>query len=166
MKTAWRRKLNHNHFDTSLVKIYQVLIILCPQKWKVHICIVAVNSIDHTDWLDIMVDDLNHLSPHVLIFFRNPILLISQCMGMNRWLSLHFIYIPQLPNLDRYYLEFAFLHQAYQEDNIADLPLISQCWKSENFSTRDTFMKLTFLKLHIFGVTITTCSFPHIGKSN
>ena len=61
-----------------------------------------------------MVDDLNHLSPHMLIFLRNHILLISQCMEMNRWLSLHFIYIPQLLNLDRYYHESTFLHQAYQ----------------------------------------------------
>ena len=28
VKTAWRRKLNHNNFDTSFVKIDQVLIIL------------------------------------------------------------------------------------------------------------------------------------------
>ena len=61
-----------------------------------------------------MVDDLSHLSPHVLIFLRNPILLISQRMEMNRWLSLHFVYIPQSPNLDRYYHESTFLHQAYQ----------------------------------------------------
>ena len=61
-----------------------------------------------------MVDDLNHISPHVLIFVRNPILLISQCMEMNRQLSLHFIYIPQSPNLDQYYHETAFLYQAYQ----------------------------------------------------
>ena len=27
-KTAWRRKLNHNNFDTSFVKIDQVLIII------------------------------------------------------------------------------------------------------------------------------------------
>ena len=61
-----------------------------------------------------MVDDLNHRSPHVLIFLRNPILLISKCMEMNRWLLLHYIYIPQLPNMDRYYHESSFLHQAYQ----------------------------------------------------
>ena len=61
---------------------------------KVPISIVALNRIVHTDRLDIMVDDLNHLSPHVMIFLRYPILLISQCMEMNRWLSLHFIYIP------------------------------------------------------------------------
>ena len=78
------------------------------------ISIVAVNRIDHTDWFDIMVDNLYHLSSHVLIFLRNAILLISQCMEMNRWLSLHFIYIPQSPNLDRYYHESTFLHQAYQ----------------------------------------------------
>ena len=60
-----------------------------------------------------MVDGLNRLSPHVLIFLRDPILLISQCMEMNRWLSLHFIYIPQSPNLERYDHESAFLHQAY-----------------------------------------------------
>ena len=47
-------------------------------------------------------------------FLRNSILLISQCMEMNRWLSLHFICIPQLPNLDQYYHASAFLHQAYQ----------------------------------------------------
>ena len=47
------------------------------QRWKVPISIVAVNRIDHTDWLNIMVDDLKHLSPRVLIFLRNPILLIS-----------------------------------------------------------------------------------------
>ena len=41
---------------------------------KVPISIVAVNRIDHTDWLDIMMDELNHLSPHVLVFLRNPIL--------------------------------------------------------------------------------------------
>ena len=87
---------------------------MAPQSWKVPISIVAVNRIDHTDWLDIMVDDLNLLSPHVLIFLRNQILLISQCMEINRWLSLHFICIPQSPNLDRYYNESAFLHQAYQ----------------------------------------------------
>ena len=40
---------------------------MAPQRWKVPISIVAVIPIDHTDWLDIMVDDLNHLSPHVLI---------------------------------------------------------------------------------------------------
>ena len=81
---------------------------------KVPISIVAVNRIDLTDWLDIMVDDLNHWSPHVLIFVRYLILLISQGMEMNRRLSLHFIYIPQSPNLDRYYHESAFLQQAYQ----------------------------------------------------
>ena len=53
---------------------------MAPQRWKVPISIVAVNRFDHTDWLNIMVDDLNHLSPHVLIFLRDPILLISQCM--------------------------------------------------------------------------------------
>ena len=63
------------------------------------ISIVAVNRIDNTDWLNIMVDGLNHSSPHVLIFLRNPILLISQCIEMNRWLSLHFINIPQLSNI-------------------------------------------------------------------
>ena len=62
--------------------------------------VYSMLDIDHTDWLNIMVDYLNHLSPHVLIFLRNSILLISQCMEMNRWLSLHFIYIPQSPNLD------------------------------------------------------------------
>ena len=31
--------------------------------------IVAVNRIDQIDCLNIMADDLNHLSPHVLIFF-------------------------------------------------------------------------------------------------
>ena len=41
---------------------------MAPQRRKVLISIIAVNRIDHTDWLDIMVDDLNHLSPHVLIF--------------------------------------------------------------------------------------------------
>ena len=87
---------------------------MAPQRWKVPISIVAVKRIDHTDWLDIMVDDLNHLSNHVLIFLRNPILLIFQCMEMNRWLLLHLIYIPQTPNLDWYYHESAFLHQAYQ----------------------------------------------------
>ena len=30
-----------------------------------------------------MADDLNHLSPHVLIFLGNSIILISQCMEMN-----------------------------------------------------------------------------------
>ena len=39
----------------------------------------------------------------VLIFLRKPILLISQCMEMNRWLLLYFIYIPQSPSLDQYY---------------------------------------------------------------
>ena len=63
---------------------------MAPQRWKVPISIFAVIRIDHTDWLDIMVDDLNHLSPHVLIFLRNPILLISQCMEMNRWLSFRY----------------------------------------------------------------------------
>ena len=43
----------HN-FNTLFVKIYQVLINL--------------NWIDNTDWLNIMVDDLNYLSRHVLIF--------------------------------------------------------------------------------------------------
>ena len=49
------------------------------------ISIVAVNCIDHIDWLDIMADDLNHLSLHVLIFFFfcNPIRLISKCMKVN-----------------------------------------------------------------------------------
>ena len=84
------------------------------QRWNVPISIFAVNGIDHTDWLDIMMDDLNHLSPHVLIFLCNPILLISQYMEMSRWLSLHFIYVPQSPNLDRYYHESVFLQQAYQ----------------------------------------------------
>ena len=87
---------------------------MAPRRWKVPISIVAVTRIDLTDWLYIMVDDLNQWSPHVLIFFRNPILLIPQSMEMNRWLSLHFIYIPQLPNFDRYNHESAFLHQAYQ----------------------------------------------------
>ena len=50
---------------------------MTPQRWKIPLSIVAVNRIDHTDWLDIMVDDLNQLSPHVLIFLRNPILFIS-----------------------------------------------------------------------------------------
>ena len=36
---------------------------MAPQRWKVPISIVAVNRIDLTDWLDIMVDDLNHWSP-------------------------------------------------------------------------------------------------------
>ena len=58
-----------------------------PQRWKVPISIVAVNRFDHTDWLDIMVDDSKHLSPRVLISLRNPILLISQCMIVNRWLG-------------------------------------------------------------------------------
>ena len=49
---------------------------MAPQSWKVPFSIVAVNGIDHTDWLDIMVHDLNHLSPHVLIFLRNPIVFI------------------------------------------------------------------------------------------
>ena len=88
---------------------------MAPQKWKVPISIVTVHRIDHNDWLDIMVDDLSHLPPHVLIFLRYPILLISQCMEMNRWSSLHFIYLPQSPNLDRYYHESAFLHQAYNK---------------------------------------------------
>ena len=46
---------------------------MATQRWKVPISIVAVNRIDLTDWLDIMVTDLNtdHL---VLIFLRNPIL--------------------------------------------------------------------------------------------
>ena len=47
---------------------------MASQRWKVPISIVAVNRIDHTDCLDITVDDLNHLSNHVLIFLRNPIL--------------------------------------------------------------------------------------------
>ena len=51
-----------------------------PQRWKVPISIIAVNHIVHADWLNIMVDDLNHLSPHMLVFLRNPILFISQCM--------------------------------------------------------------------------------------
>ena len=42
---------------------------MAPQRWKVPISIVAVNCIDNTDWLDIVVDDLNRLSPHVLFFF-------------------------------------------------------------------------------------------------
>ena len=54
-----------------------------PQRWKVPIFIVAENRIDHTDWLEIMVDDLNHLSPHVLIFLCNPSLWISQWMYGN-----------------------------------------------------------------------------------
>ena len=79
---------------------------MAPQRWIVPISIVAVNCIDHTDWLGIMVDDLNHVSPYVQIFLRNPILLISQCMEMN------IFYISQSPNLDRYYHDSAFLHQA------------------------------------------------------
>ena len=56
------------------------------------ILIVAVNCIDHNDWLDIMADDLNHLLLHVLIFFFcNSILLISKYMKVNMWLLLHFI---------------------------------------------------------------------------
>ena len=43
------------------------------QRWKVPISIFAVNGIDHTDWLDIMMDDLipfltRKSAPHVLIF--------------------------------------------------------------------------------------------------
>ena len=76
---------------------------MARQRWKVPISIVAVSCIDNTDWLDILADDLNHLLPHVLISLTYPILLISQCMEMNRWLLLHFIYIPHLLNLDQYY---------------------------------------------------------------
>ena len=35
---------------------------MAPQRWKVPISIVVVNGIDLTDWLDIVVDDLNHWS--------------------------------------------------------------------------------------------------------
>ena len=40
---------------------------MAPQKWKIPISIVAVNRIDLTDWLDIIVDvwTTDHL---VLIF--------------------------------------------------------------------------------------------------
>ena len=38
------------------------------QSLKIPVSIIAVNLIDHTDWLNIMADDLNHLSPYVVIF--------------------------------------------------------------------------------------------------
>ena len=37
----------------------------------------------------------------VLIFLRNSILLIFQCMEMNRWLSFHLLYIPQSLSLEQ-----------------------------------------------------------------
>ena len=55
MKTAGRKNLSHNNFDTSFVKIDQVLIILWRLKGeKVPNSIVAVNHIEiinHIDWL-------------------------------------------------------------------------------------------------------------------
>ena len=75
---------------------------MAPQRWNVRISIVAVNRIDLN--FDIMVDDgwfewwmiwtTDHL---VMIFLRNPILLISQCMEMNRWISLHFSRVQTIP---------------------------------------------------------------------
>ena len=41
---------------------------MAPKRCEVPISIVAVDHIDTFDWLNIMVDNLNHLSPHVLIF--------------------------------------------------------------------------------------------------
>ena len=81
MKTACRRKLNHNNFDTSFVKIDQVLIILWHLKGEKYPFSFAVNHIevvDHIDWLhnelNIYSGDFNHLFPHadfsyVILFF-------------------------------------------------------------------------------------------------
>ena len=167
MITAWRRKLNHNNFDTSFVKIDQVLIVLWRLKGKkVPISIVAVNRIDLTDWLDIMVDDLNHWSPHVLIFLRNLILLFSQCMEMNRWLSLHFFTY----SIAQFWSILSWIRILASSIPIRQhrwFTVISLYWKSKNFSSSDTFKKkLTFSNYTFPGVKITTCSFPHIGKSN
>ena len=99
---------------------------MVPQRWKVPISIVAVNHIDHTDWLNIMVDDLNHLSPHVLIFFfRFPN--VWKWMHGYRYTS-HFIYIPQSPNLDQYY------HESWISLLASSIPIRQHPWFTVNFT--------------------------------
>ena len=106
------------------------------------------------------------ISPHVLISLRNPILLISQCMEMNRWLSLHFIYIPRSPNLDQYYQWIRIL--------ASSIPIKHHRWFTVNFTMLKEqelvfiwhlYEEANIFKLHTFVVKITTCLFPHIGKS-
>ena len=135
-----------------LLKLIKYWYSMAPQRWKVPISIVAVNCIGNTDWLNIMVHDLNPLSPHVLIFLCNSILLISQCMEMNRWLLLHFIYIPHSPNLDQCYHKSSFLHQAHQSDTSAHLPFnLTMLKRVRTFlHLRPLWRSYIIFKLHIF----------------
>ena len=54
----------------------------------------------------------------------------------------------------------------YQQDTIAHLPFIFPCWKSKNLSSSEASLKkLSSSNCTFWGVTITSCSFQHIGKS-
>ena len=149
---------------SKLIKYW--LILWRPQRWKVPISIVAVNRIDHTDWLDIMVDDSKHLSPRVLISLHNPILLISQCMDNEQMVivALHFhTSIAQFGSILSWIRILA-----------SSIPIRKHRWftvtftmlkEQELFFIWHLYEEVNNFKLHIFGVKITTCSFPHIGKS-
>ena len=104
--------------------------------------IVVVNRIDHIDWPDIMADhSLNNLSPHVLIFLTlHPIVLISQCVEMNRWLLLHFsFYTSFAPNV-------IYAHSSIKHTN------------KTFFHLRPLMKMLTSLDCTFWSLTITTRS--------
>ena len=130
---------------------------MAPQRWKVPISIVAVNRIDHTDWLDIMVDDLKHLYNsfdfpmygneemaivtlhlHTSIAQFGSILSGIRILESSIPIIKHRLFTVNFTMLKEQ--ELFFIWHLYEEANI--------------------------FKLNIFGVKITTCSFPHIGKSN
>ena len=142
--------LNHNNFDTSFVKIDQVLIILCRPKGEnthFHYCSKSYwpywLTRHYVGWFKPLITSC--WFSYAVQFFWFP--------NVWKWTDgYHFTYKPQSPNLDWYYHESAFLHPAYKWDNIADLPLIPPYWKSKNFSSSDTFKKkLTFSNCTFFG---------------
>ena len=135
---AWQENANANGKPTLCQYIHVVWDLICqnlssihisiaPQRRKVPISIVAVNRIDHFDWLNIMPNDLNHLSPHCS-YDMYPILLISQ-IEMKRW---------------NCYTSFTYLIRPIWNDviislhshtTIAYLPSSFPCWKSKDFSS-------------------------------
>ena len=133
----------------------------------VSIFIVAVYCIGHIDWLDIMVDDLNHLSPTMCWFLLcNPILLISQFVDMNRWLLLHSIFILIWPIWIDIIIN---AHFCIKHTNKTPLPIytsISPCWKGEDLSSSETSLKMrTSSNCTFWSLTSTICLLSHIGKS-
>ena len=169
MKTAWWRKFDHNNLDTSFFKIDQVLIILWRLKGEkypfplLQQIVLTILIVSILRWMIWTTYQIMCWSSYVIQFFRFSN--VWKWADGYRYTS--FTYLNRPIWIDITMNPHSCIKQIRQIRRHRRFTVNFTMWKKQEvFFFWHLYKEANILKLHIFGVKITTCSFPHIGKSN